>query len=71
MGAFGPLTFSHPSGNELAVDSCSFKDGEVTHCLFCPEEFKLPDERTYFSSHLFVCHQFEIKDIETIASVSR
>jgi hypothetical protein len=70
VGAFGPLTFSHPSENELPICSCSFKD-EVTQCLFCPEEFKLPDEGMFFSSHLFMSHQFEIADIEMIASVSR
>lgn len=70
VGAFGPLAFPHPSENELPVYSYSFKNGEIAHCLFCPDKFKLPDERTYFSTHLFVYHQFEIADIEMIASVS-
>jgi hypothetical protein len=70
VGAFGPLVFSHPSENELPVYSYFFKNGEMAHCLFCPDGFKLPEERTHFSTHLFVCHQFEIADIEMIASMS-
>jgi hypothetical protein len=70
VGAFGPLAFPHPSGNELPVNSYSFKNGEMAHCLFCPDGFKLPDERTYFSTHLFAYPRFEIADIEMIASVS-
>jgi hypothetical protein len=71
VGAFGPLAFSHPSENELPVYSYSFKNGEMAHCLFCPDGFKLPEERTNFSTHLFVYHQFEIADIEMIASVTK
>ncbi|PNF33428.1 hypothetical protein B7P43_G03360 [Cryptotermes secundus] len=67
VGAFGPLEFSHPSEN---VYSYSFRS-EVAHCLFCSDMFKLPEERTYFSTHLFVHHQFEIADMEMIANMSK
>jgi hypothetical protein len=70
VGAFGPLAFSHPSENELPDYSYCFKNGEMVRCLFCPDGFRLPDDAPYFSLHLVACHQFEIADIEMIASVS-
>jgi hypothetical protein len=66
MDAFGPLTLSPSSRNEFL----SFKDDELTSCLFCSTMFVLPHGRASFSSHLFSWHQFQIADIEMIASVN-
>jgi hypothetical protein len=67
VDSFGPLTLSHSSKNTFTH---TFSDDKETSCLFCAKVFMLPEDRTLFSTHLFRCHQFEVADMEKIASMS-